>query len=505
MGEKVVAGQFDLSDRQRYREKLRSCLTGLERLLAEKRFDRPKNLMGLEIELNLAGADGMPKMLNAQVLERIASRDFQTELAMFNLEVNIAPHRLGGRVFDRLDEELRTSLTYADRKAGEVDAGIVMIGILPTLDRDDLVSSNLSDVDRYALLNEQIVAARGEEFTLDIDGVERLSCTSKSIAPEAACTSVQLHLQVTPERFAGVWNAAQAVAAAQIAVGANSPFLFGRELWRESRPPLFQQSTDTRPPELQAQGVRPRTWFGERWVTSAFDLFEENLRYYPALLPLCDDEDPLEVLDRGGVPSLAELVLHNGTVYRWNRPVYGIADGVPHLRVENRVLPAGPTITDVIANAAFYYGVVRALAEDSRPVWTRLPFEAAAANFDAACKHGIDARLTWPRRGRLGGLGEVDAVTLVRDELLPLAEAGLDAWGIEPADRDLYLGVIEERCRRRVNGATWQAATFHRALDLGLGREAALAATTRRYRELMKQGDPVHSWPVGLPEPVPTG
>ncbi|MEU2900808.1 glutamate-cysteine ligase family protein [Streptomyces sp. NPDC001273] len=503
MGEKVVAGQFDLSDRQRYREKLRSCLTGLERLLAEKRFDRPRNLMGLEIELNLTGADGMPKMLNAQVLERIASRDFQTELAMFNLEVNIAPHRLGGRVFDRLDEELLTSLAYADRKAGEVDAGIVMIGILPTLDRDDLVSSNLSAVDRYALLNDQIVAARGEDFTLDIDGVEHLSCTSKSIAPEAACTSVQLHLQVTPERFAGVWNAAQAVAAAQIAVGANSPFLFGRELWRESRPPLFQQSTDTRPPELQAQGVRPRTWFGERWVTSAFDLFEENLRYYPALLPICDEEDPLEVLDRGGVPSLAELVLHNGTVYRWNRPVYGIADGVPHLRVENRVLPAGPTVTDVIANAAFYYGVVRALAEDSRPVWSRLPFEAAAANFDAACRHGIDARLTWPRRGRLGGLGEVDAVTLVRDELLPLAEAGLDAWGIEPADRDLYLGVIEERCRRRVNGASWQSATFHRALDLGLGREAALAATTRRYRELMQQGDPVHTWPVGLPEPVP--
>ncbi|MFJ8998764.1 glutamate--cysteine ligase [Streptomyces sp. NPDC102359] len=505
MGEKVVAGQFDLSDRQRYREKLRRCLTGLERLLTEKRFDRPKNLMGLEIELNLAGADGMPKMLNAQVLERIASRDFQTELAMFNLEVNIAPHRLGGRVFDQLDEELRTSLAYADRKAQEVDAGIVMIGILPTLDRDDLVSSNLSDVDRYALLNDQIVAARGEDFTLDIDGVEQLSCTSKSIAPEAACTSVQLHLQVTPERFPDVWNAAQVVAAAQIAVGANSPFLFGRELWRESRPPLFQQSTDTRPPELKAQGVRPRTWFGERWVTSAFDLFEENLRYFPALLPICDDEDPLEVLDRGGVPSLAELVLHNGTVYRWNRPVYDIADGVPHLRVENRVLPAGPTVTDVVANAAFYYGLVRALAEDSRPVWTRLPFEAAAANFDAACKHGIDARFTWPRRGRLGGLGEVDAVTLVREELVPLAEAGLDAWGIEPADRDRYLGVIEERCRRRVNGASWQAATFHRALDLGLGRDEALAATTRRYRELTKQGDPVHTWPVGLPEPVPTG
>ncbi|MFE1442481.1 glutamate--cysteine ligase [Streptomyces sp. NPDC058739] len=505
MGEKVVAGAFDLSDRQRYRDKLRRCLRGLERLLEEKRFDRPKNLMGLEIELNLAGADGMPRMLNAQVLERIASRDFQTELAAFNLEVNIAPHRLGGRVFDRLAEELRTSLAYAHRKAAELDAGIVMIGILPTLERDDLVSTNLSAADRYTLLNDQIVAARGEGFTLDIDGVERLTCTATSITPEAACTSVQLHLQCTPARFADVWNAAQVAVAAQIAVGANSPFLFGRELWRESRPPLFLQSTDTRPPELQAQGVRPRTWFGERWVSSAYELFEENLRFFPALLPICDDEDPLEVLDAGGVPSLAELVLHNGTVYRWNRPVYGIADGVPHLRVENRVLPAGPTVTDVVANAAFYYGLVRALAEESRPVWTRMPFETAAANFDTACRLGIDARFRWPRRGRYGGLAEVDAVTLVRDELLPLAEAGLDAWGVEPADRDLYLGVIDERCRRRVNGASWQAATFHKAREAGLSRPEALAATTRRYSELMHLGEPVHTWPVGLPEPAPLG
>ncbi|MCP3821343.1 glutamate-cysteine ligase family protein [Streptomyces sp. A3M-1-3] len=502
MGEKVVAGGFDLSDRQRYRRKHHECLEGLARLLKEKRFDRPKNLMGLEIELNLAGADGMPRMMNAQVLERIASRDFQTELGMFNLEVNIVPHRLGGRVFDQLAEELRTGLAYAHRKAGEVDAGIVMIGILPTISRNDLVSANLSHVDRYMLLNDQILAARGEDFTLDIEGVERLTCTSTSIAPEAACTSVQLHLQVTPGRFADVWNAAQAVAAVQIAVGANSPFLFGRELWRESRPPLFQQATDTRPPELQAQGVRPRTWFGERWVESAYDLFEENLRYFPALLPICDEEDPLRVLDDGGVPNLKELVLHNGTVYRWNRPVYGVADGMPHLRVENRVLPAGPTVTDVVANAAFYYGMVRALAEDSRPVWTRLPFADAAANFDTACRYGIDARLRWPRRGRAAGIATLPAVTLVRDELLPLAAAGLDAWGVEPADRDLYLGVIEERCRRRVNGASWQVDTYHRALEAGLERDEALAATTRRYAELMHEGEPVHTWPVGLSTPA---
>lgn len=499
MGEKVVAGGFDLSDRQRYRRKVQQCLQALDRLLAEKRFDRPRNLMGLEIELNLAGTDGMPRMMNAEVLSRIASPDFQTELGMFNLEVNIVPHRLDGHVLDQLAEEMRTGLAYADRKAGEAGAGIVMIGILPTLTQHDLVTANLSDVDRYTLLNDQIVAARGEDFTLDIAGVERLTATSSSIAPEAACTSVQLHLQVTPNRFADVWNAAQAVAAVQVAVGANSPFLFGRELWRESRPPLFQQATDTRPPELQAQGVRPRTWFGERWIDSAHDLFEENLRYFPALLPICDDEDPLRVLDDGGVPQLKELVLLNGTVYRWNRPVYGVVDGVPHLRVENRVLPAGPTVTDVIANAAFYYGLVRALAEEARPVWTRLPFEAAHENFENACRHGIDAEILWPRPGRGGGFTTVPVVKLVRDELLPLAAAGLDAWNIEPADRDRYLGVIEQRCKRRVNGASWQADTFHRAVEAGLEREAALAATTRRYTELMREGEPVHTWPVGFP------
>jgi hypothetical protein len=453
--------------------------------------------MGLEIELNLAGADGLPRMLNGPVLQKIASPDFQTELGMFNLEVNIAPHRLAGRVFDRLAEEVRTSLGYADRKAAELDAGVLMIGILPTLAQRDLVFENLSAADRYTLLNDQILAARGEDFTLDIHGVERLLCTSESIVPEAACTSVQLHLQVTPARFAAVWNAAQAVAGVQIALGANAPFVFGRELWRESRPPLFLQATDTRPPELQAQGVRPRTWFGERWVDSAYDLFEENLRYFPALLPICDDEDPLLALDEGRVPRLHELVLHNGTVYRWNRPVYGWVDGVPHLRVENRVLPAGPTVTDVIANAAFYYGLVRSLADDPRPVWRRMEFADAEANFDTACRHGIEAELRWPRQGRAGGVATLPAVRLVLDELLPLAAAGLDAWHVEPADRDFYLGVIEQRCLRRVNGASWQADTFHKARGDGLDREAALAATTRRYRELTLTGEPVHTWPVG--------
>jgi gamma-glutamyl:cysteine ligase YbdK (ATP-grasp superfamily) len=496
MGEKVVASGFDLSDRQRYRRKLHRCLAGLERLLDEKRFDRPRNLMGLEIELNLTDSGGLPRMMNEEVLERIASRDFQTELAQFNLEVNIAPHPLSDRVLDRLAEELRIALGYADRKARELGAHIVMVGILPTLGVQDLVSANLSTGDRYTLLNDRIMAARGEDISLDISGVDRLTCSSGSIVPEAACTSMQMHLQVTPSRFPAVWNAAQAVAAPQVAMGANSPFLFGRELWCETRPILFRQATDTRPQELQAQGVRPLTWFGERWIGSAYDLFEENVRFFPSLLPICDAEDPLCTLADGGVPLLKELTLHNGTVYRWNRPVYSVVDGVPHLRVENRVMPAGPTVTDVIANAAFYYGLVRALAEAPRPVWGRLPFAVANANFDAACKDGIDAVLRWPRQGRGNGLLEVPAVDLVREELLPLAAAGLDAWGIEPADRDHYLGVIQQRCNRRTNGARWQSEVFHRNLDRGLDRQRALVAMTMRYSELMHSGEPVHAWPV---------
>ncbi|MEV8098396.1 glutamate-cysteine ligase family protein [Kitasatospora sp. NPDC085879] len=500
MGEKVAATRAELSDRQLYRRKLQSCLDVFERMLREGRFDRPRAMMGLEIELNLADEQGMPVMRNAQVLESIASADFQTELGRFNIEVNVAPRRLGGHVLEELREEVDTCLRYADRQAEEAGARIVMVGILPTLDLDHTGLDSMSHNNRYSLLSDQILAARGEDIALDIEGVEHLAVESVSMVAEAAATSLQLHLQVTPEKFAPVWNAAQAISASQVALGANSPFLFGRELWRETRPVLFQQACDTRSAELKAQGVRPITWFGERWVDSALDLFAENLRYFPALLPICDDEDPVKVLASGGVPKLAEMRLHNGTIYRWNRPVYDVADGIAHLRVENRCLPAGPTVTDVLANAAYYYGLVRVLAEQSRPVWTRLPFERADENFQTAARHGIDAVLHWPRHGRAGrgGTAPVPVTELVLNELLPLAHQGLDEWGVEPADRDRYLGVIEQRCLRRTNGASWQAATVHRLREhFGMDRTAAIAAMTRRYVEYMRTGEPVHTWPVG--------
>ena len=279
---------------------------------------------------------------------------------------------------------------------------------------------------RYRVLNEQIFAARGEDMRIAIDGAEQLLTHADSITPEAACTSVQLHLQVSPDAFARYWNAAQAIAGVQVALAANSPFLFGQQLWHETRITLFEQATDTRPDELKQQGVRPRVWFGERWITSVFDLFEENLRYFPALLPICEEEDPLAVLNGGHVPQLAEMSLHNGTVYRWNRPVYAVVDGVPHLRVENRVLPAGPSVADIMANAAFYYGLVRTLAEAQRPIWSQLSFATAEENLHTAARHGMDAQLYWP------GLGEVPVAELVLRRLLPMAARGAARLGRGP-------------------------------------------------------------------------
>ena len=275
-----------------------------------------------------------------------------------------------------------------------------MIGILPTLMPEHVTLDSVSENPRYSLLDQQIFAARGEDLEIIIDGTERLHMISDTIMPEAACTSTQVHLQVSPDDFAGYWNASQAIAGIQVAVGANSPYLFGRHLVSESRIPLFEQSTDTRSEELKTQGVRPRVWFGERWITSIFDLFEENSRYFPALLPISTEEDPVAVLDSGGVPQLDELRLHNGTVYRWNRPVYDVSGDSPHLRVESRVLPAGPTVVDTMANAAFFAGLVRALANEDRPIWTQMSFQAANENFISGIRSGIGRTCTGRRSVR---------------------------------------------------------------------------------------------------------
>jgi gamma-glutamyl:cysteine ligase YbdK (ATP-grasp superfamily) len=491
MGRDIQAIKISGEDRRKYRDKMRRSLDVFARMLRERMFEEHPSTVGQEIELNLVDGHGMPSMRNADVLDAIANPAWATEVGQFNLEINVPPRMLDGDTLATLETELRADLNAADARARTVGSHLVMIGILPTLAEHDVHEETMSANERYKVLNEQIFAARGEDMRIAIDGAEHLLIYCDSITPEAACTSVQLHTQVSPDDFADYWNAAQAIAGVQVALAANSPYLFGRQLWQETRIPLFEQSTDTRPDELKEQGVRPRVWFGERWITSVFDLFEENIRYFPALLPICEKEDPLAVLDRGDTPQLAEMSLHNGTVYRWNRPVYGVVNGRPHLRVENRVLPAGPTIADVMANAAFYYGLVRSLVEAERPIWTQMSFTTAAENLHAAARDGLDAQLYWP------GVGDVPVAELILRRLLPQAREGLARWGVDDAAASRLLGILEQRCLTGQNGAAWQVATMADLTRGGMDRREALRQMTQRYIEHMHSNDPVHTWSLG--------
>jgi hypothetical protein len=497
MGRQMSELAFDRQQRQIHREKVRRCLDALARMLSEEKFAFPRQHMGLEIELNLVDEHLAPAMANTVVLEKIADPSFTTELGQHNLEVNVPPRPLSGKEFLGLEEDLLASLNSANAKAGDAGAELVMIGMLPTLEAEHFDRKWLSPCSRYSLLNNEIFAERGEPMTLSMEGnplpgrrAEELLGYAHSITPEAACTSAQLHLQVAPEDFAAHWNAAQCLAGVQVALAANSPFLLGRALWHETRIPLFQQATDTRPEELRNQGVRPRVWFGERWITSIFDLFEENVRYFPGLLPHTDDEDPLQALDSGRAPSLSELRMHNGTVWRWNRPVYDVTDGVPHLRVENRALPAGPTVIDLLANAAFFFGAQRALADAERPLWTQMSFQAAEENFYSAACHGIGAHLYWP------GLGWLPAEELVLRILLPLAHSGLRLCGVDDVVCNRLLAVIEQRCISRQTGSVWQRDMVTVLEDRGADRPTALRGMLRRYIEHANTGAPVHSWPI---------
>ncbi|PID53535.1 MAG: glutamate--cysteine ligase [Micrococcales bacterium] len=491
MGEEVSSAVYSREQRQQYREKVQLCLDVLGRMLASADMFSPGRLTtGMEIELNLVDGDYQPAMKNAAVLERIADEAYQTEIGAFNIEFNVPPKPLPGRAILDLEAMLRDSLNAAQVKANAAGANIVMVGILPTLMQEHLTGDWMSPSTRYQALNDAMVDARGEDIIIDIAGAERLRMAAKSIAPEAACTSLQLHVEVSPDMFAQYWNAAQVLLGPQLAVGANSPYFFGKQLWAETRTEVFTQSTDVRPEELRNQGVRPRVFFGDHWITSIWDLFEENVRYFPALLPELSEEDPEAVFEAGEPPQLTELRLHNGTVYRWNRPIYDVHGGTPHLRVENRVLPAGPTVVDTLANAAFYYGALRSIAEDHRPAWTRMSFAAAHDNFLSCAKDGLDGTIYWP------GTGPCPADELVLRKLLPMAEEGLRAWGMDAEARDRYLGIVEERVTSGRNGASWQVQAVHRFEQRGMDRRAALTAMLRAYSEGMHSNQPVHTWDI---------
>ncbi len=523
MGDEVSAHGLGASSRRAYREKLEVCLGVLARMLQEHpgaapgdpcRFDDSPPLAGLEIELDVVDGSLAPLMANTEILELVDDGDFQAEIGRWTIELNVPPTSLAGDGLPVLEQRLRTSLERAHARAGQLGgpghgppgstgggrAGLVMVGVLPTLMPEQVRGEWRTESVRYRHLDEAILAARGEDADVLVRGVESLSTTASSIAYEAACTSTQLHRKVSPEQFGPTWNAAQLLLAPQVALGANSPFFAGRRLWDETRIELFAQSVDTRPVELRRQGVRERAYFGDAWAASVHDLFAENVAYFPALLPELSGEDPVAELEAGRVPSLQELRLHGGTVWRWNRPVYDVAPGpggepAAHLRVENRVLPAGPSVVDTLANAALFYGALRVLVDDGPdPRGTAeddgADVAATRAGFLDCARTGLAGRVAWP------GRGPVEVRRLLLEHLLPMAAEGLAREGVPGPVVDRYLGVAQERAVTGITGAVWQTRAVAALEERGADRAGALHAMFERYLEGMHGGEPVHTWPL---------
>jgi len=475
------------------RERLGRSIVALTRMIDDGFFDSVAETCGFEVELDLVDSLGRPRQVNEPVLAAMNRRDFQPELSRFNMELNLDARPIRGRLFSDLDQELAATLDAAQAVSNRHGANVIAIGTLPTLHDEDLTARHLSASPRYPLLDAAMAALRGHEIRLDIRGVEHLRLQTDSIALQAAATSFQVHVRTAPKEFARYYNAAMAIAAAQVASGANSAFLLGRHLWSETRIALIEQSLDLRRAGRRSRERAPRVWAGDRWASTPVDVLADNVRRYRPLIRLLDPEDPLDEVAGGRVPGLRELRLHNGTIWRWNRPVYDVQHGHPHLRIENRVLPSGPSAVDMVANAAFFLGLVRAVADHDPPVSRNMTLELVTRDLHEAARLGLDAELHWPVEG---GLLVQTAQRLILEHLLPLASSGLDAWAVDPRDRDRYLGVIESRVRTGRTGARWQTATVAALEASGAHRELALREMVRRYVEHLRTREPVHTWPT---------
>lgn len=463
-------------------------LRALERMLAEGLFESGVRRIGVEQEMFLVNDGWRPTPAALDVLERLDG-PFGTELALFNLEANVEPRLLEGRCFSDLEKRLETLIEEVRTAASEVGAEVVLTGILPTLSKSDVSLDNLTPINRYKALNAALSAMRnGEPYKLRIEGADELNIEHDSVMLESCNTSFQVHLQVDPERFAHVYNIAQLITAPVMAAAVNSPILFGKHLWHETRIALFQQSVDTRSGSVHMRDLAPRVRFGESWIQGgAAELFQEDIARFRVLLTRDVDENPAAVLDGGGTPQLQALQLHNSTVYRWNRPCYGITDGKPHLRIECRVLPSGPTVRDEVANAAFWIGSILGAAEAYDRIPERIQFDDAKANFLAAARHGPKAGFRW-LDGKVAG-----ARDLILDDMLPLARTGLLSAGVNESDVDTYLGVVRDRIESRTTGARWMLNSIQ-AMKQHSTRAEWLTALTAAMVARQRTGAPAHMW-----------
>ncbi|GMU64208.1 MAG: hypothetical protein AMXMBFR36_04820 [Acidobacteriota bacterium] len=465
-------------------------LRALELMLKHGSLETGVRRIGAEQELFLLDRRFRPAPIAMEMLERLGDEHFTTEVARFNLEFNTDPLEFGGDCLARMERQLDELVVKARAAAHSLDSEIVMIGILPTIEISDLTLENMTPKPRYFALNEAMRRLRGKDWEFYIKGTDELIIRHDSVMVEACNTSFQLHYQVGPEEFAPLYNLTQAVAGPVLAAACNSPLLFGRRLWRETRIALFQQSVDHRAAGLHLREQAPRVSFGRRWVDdSVLEILQEDIARFKVLLSADIDEDSLAMLAANQVPSLKALRLHNGTIYRWTRPCYGILDGKPHLRIENRILPSGPTVIDEMANAAFWFGLLSGLSRIYPDIRRVMEFDTAQENFIAASRLGLRAQFGWP------GHQQVPADELILQELLPLAREGLATRGVDVGDSDRLLGVLEDRVRSKRTGAQWQLESFAGLRDRG-GRAERLAAITAAVIEHQTKGEPVHRWPI---------
>jgi gamma-glutamyl:cysteine ligase YbdK (ATP-grasp superfamily) len=492
MGIEIDKTQFDETDRQQFTQRIDAQLEQLAELLAQPGFGCGSPTVGAELELYVVDESGRPAHRN-QALWNIANDPQLTvELLQYNLEYNLSPQVLGDGGLWATEREIVAKLGTLSGIAAAESVGIVPIGILPTLRPEDFGAHCVTDRQRYHALVAQLIALRGADFPIDINGAEPLKMAVADITLEGANTSFQVHYRVNPEDYAATFNAIQLTTPLALAISANSPGLFGHQLWDETRVPLFKQSIDTRVVDRYSWSEPPRVCFGHGWVrSSALELFEETVRLYPPLLPVVSPKVPRQAV--GGAPELAELRLHQSTVWLWNRPVYDDVGG-GHLRVEMRALPAGPTAVDMVAGAALMLGLAEGLKDRVDALLPALPFTLAEYNFYRSAQHGLSAKLIWPDRHQ-HRLREVP-VTEVIAQMLPLANDGLRALKVPLAERDRYLGIIDARLSAGRNGAGWQRESTQFFMQRGASKHAALASMLTRYRELSAENLPVAQWPI---------
>ncbi len=488
MGEERVKLADDNEQVQTFMKHVLRDMRALKTMLDEDWFETDILRIGAEQELCMVDPHGKVFPKSMEVLEALGEGNYTTEFARFNLEINMDPLEFTGNSLSQMEHNLHNEVENVRKIVHEMGGDILLTGILPTIRKMDLDIKNLTPLQRYEALCEAINKLRGKEYELRIQGMDELLMKFDSPLLEACNTGFQVHLQVKPSEFVSRYNIAQAVTAPVLACAVNSPVLFGKRLWAETRVALFHQSVDTRQVGEHLRDSSPRVTFGNHWLeNSILDIYKEDISRYRVMLSAEVEEEVEQLMKEGKAPELMALRVHNSSVYRWNRPCYGVGNGKPHLRIENRVFPSGPTVVDEVANAAFWLGLLNGFEDEYQDITKEMDFDNARMNFFAASKLGLDTKFVWTKDRKM------TAVDLIKDELLPIAKHGLQKANIDSSDIDTYLGVIEERVNTAQTGSYWVVKSYGNLIKKG-NREQTLSAITNAMIRNQKKGEPVHKW-----------